>query len=161
MKDVGGRELSLNNWIKEHKFCLGYLFAHEPGVDGGPDVVGVHGARLPVYADDVAVLDQEEGEPHLPGPDLLAARAEAVDDDLGGQRHVEVAAGDGGRVQVVQHLRTLVIPPEKGTIRVIQFLYLQCHNLRTLVTILSPPSPSMFLLLPGVKVEHSPDFLWG
>ena len=122
MKDVGGRELSLNHWIKEYKFCLGYLFAHEPGVDGGPDVVGVHGARLPVHADDVAVLDQEEGEAHLPGPDLLAARAEPVDDDLGGQRHVEVAAGDGGRVQVVQHLRALVIPPGQRVITVIKFL---------------------------------------
>ena len=55
-----------------------------------------------------------EVSPHLPGPDLVAAGAEPVDDDLGGQRHIEVAAGDGGRVQVVQHLRALVIPPGHG-----------------------------------------------
>ena len=112
---------SLRKHIQQER--EGYLFAHEPGVDGGPDVVGVHGARLPVHADDVAVLDQEEGEPHLPGPDLLAARAEPVDDDLGGQRHVEVAAGDRGRVQVVKHLRALVIPPGQGVIiRVLQYV---------------------------------------
>ena len=32
--------------------------------------------------------------PHLPGPDLVAAGAEAMDDDLGWQGDVEVGGGD-------------------------------------------------------------------
>ena len=39
----------------------------------------------------------------------MAAGAEAVDDDLGRQRDVEVGRGDGGGVEIVQHLRRLVI----------------------------------------------------
>ena len=56
--------------------------------------------------------------PHLPGPDLVTAGAEAVDDDLGRQRDVEVGGGDGGGIEVVQHLRGLVIAS------VINILYL-------------------------------------
>ena len=39
--------------------------------------------------------------PHLAGPDLVAAGAEAVDDDLGREGNVEVGGGDGGGVEVV------------------------------------------------------------
>ena len=88
-----------------------HLFADQPGVDGGPHVVGVHGARRPVHADDVDVLHLEEGEPHLPGPDLGAAGPEAVDDELGRVGDVEVAGGDGGDVEKVQHLSLLIVFP--------------------------------------------------
>ena len=47
--------------------------------------------------------------PHFPGPDLVTAGAEAVDDNLGRQRDVEVGGGDGGGVEIIQHLRRLVI----------------------------------------------------
>ena len=47
--------------------------------------------------------------PHFPGPDLVTAGAETVDDNLGRQRDVEVGGGDGGGVEVVQQLRDLVI----------------------------------------------------
>ena len=51
--------------------------------------------------------------PHLAGPDLVAAGAEAVDDDLGREGNVEVGGGDGGGVEVVQQLRDLVIASGK------------------------------------------------
>ena len=40
----------------------------------------------------------------------MAAGAEAMDDDLGRQRDVEVGGGDGGGVKIIQHLGCLVIP---------------------------------------------------
>ena len=64
--------------------------------------------------------------PHLPGPDLMTARAEAVDDDLGRQRDVEVGRGDGGGIEVVQHLRCLVIAS------VIKVLYFTTSSFGTL-----------------------------
>ena len=39
----------------------------------------------------------------------MAAGAEAVDDDLSRQRDVEVGRRDGGGVEIVKHLRCLVI----------------------------------------------------
>ena len=59
-----------------------------------------------------------QDSPHLPGPDLVTAGAEAVDDDLGRKRDIEVGGGDGGGVEVLQHLRCLVIAS------VIKVLYL-------------------------------------
>ena len=53
----------LQHFSKKHKAPPCHLFAHEPGVDGGPDVVGVHGPRRPVHADHVAVLHQKETQP--------------------------------------------------------------------------------------------------
>lgn len=74
------------------------LLAHEPGVDGRPDIVGVHGPGLPVHADHVTVLHQQEGQPHLARPDLLAAGPKPMDDDLARQGDIEVAGGDGAGV---------------------------------------------------------------
>ena len=61
---------------------------------------------------------KSRSSPHLTRPDLVTAGAEAVDDDLGRQRDVEVGRGDGGGVEVIQHLRCLVIAS------VIKVLYL-------------------------------------
>ena len=51
----------------------------------------------------------EEAEPHLPGPDAVAARAEAVDDDLQRQGRVEVGVLDSRQVVVRQDLADLAV----------------------------------------------------
>ena len=43
----------------------------------------------------------------------MAAGAEAVDDDLSRQRDIEVGCRDGGGVEIVKHLRCLVIASVK------------------------------------------------
>ena len=54
----------------------------------------------------------------------MAAGAEAMDDDLGRQRDVEVGGGDGGGVKIIQHLGCLVIPSVKN------ILYMTFFGLR-------------------------------
>ena len=76
----------------------------------------------------------------------MAAGAEAVDDDLSRQRDVEVGRRDGGGVEIVKHLRCLVIASVKKVI-------LPDNN--------SKDSWIDKKNIPCKQKELSPDFCWG